>query len=155
MKLTNTGKRARFAAAAALMGLVACSSNKPQDADTKPQLAIQTAPAEARTVSSELVIPASVQPDPRSVVHVFSQVSGRVLSLRFKPGDAVHAGETVALIQSSDAAAARTDFEKAKAQVQRSESALRRATLLYQHAAIAQKDLKAPNAQPPPDATHP
>src|SRR5258708_4016016 len=136
-----------LAAASAIAALTACSSSKPPDADPKTQLAIQTATAEARTVSSELVIPASVQPDPRSVVHVFSQVSGRVISIRFKPGDAVHAGETVALIQSSDAAAARTDFEKAKAQAQRSGSALRRATLLYQHEAIAQKDLEDAKAQ--------
>ncbi len=138
---------AALAVAAAMIALTACSSSTPQDTDTKAQPAVQTASAEARTVSSELVIPASVQPDPRSVVHVFSQVSGRVISLRFKPGDAVRAGETVALIQSSDAAAARTDFEKAKAQVQRSDSALRRATLLYQHEAIAQKDLEDARAQ--------
>ena len=131
----------------ALLAMAACSSSKPPAAEAKAELAIQTARAEARTVSPELAIPASVQPDPRNVVHVFSQISGRVVSLRFKPGDAVRSGETVAIIQSSDAASARSDFEKAKAQVQHSESALRRATLLYQHEAIAQKDLEDASAQ--------
>jgi cobalt-zinc-cadmium efflux system membrane fusion protein len=131
----------------ALLAMAACSSGKQPAPEAKAELAIQTTQAEARTVSSELAIPASVQPDPRSVVHVFSQISGRVVSLRFKPGDAVRSGETVAIIQSSDAASARSDFEKAKAQAQHSESALRRATLLYQHEAIAQRDLEDATAQ--------
>jgi membrane fusion protein, heavy metal efflux system len=142
--------KARFAVLLtlpALLAMAACSSGKQQATETKPALAIQTTRVEQRTVSPELAIPASVQPDSRSVVHVFSQVSGRVVSLRFKPGDTVRSGEPVAIIQSSDAASARSDFEKAKAQAQHSESALRRATLLYQHDAIAQKDLEDASAQ--------
>jgi len=132
----------------AMLWLAGCNGKKPEATGNQPpDRAIQTARVESRIVSSELTVPASVQPDPRQVVHVFSQVSGRLTSLRFKPGDAVQAGETVATIQSSDVAGARGDFEKASAQAQHSTNALNRATALYQHGAIAQKDLEDVKAQ--------
>ena len=99
------------------------------------------------TVSPELAIPASVQPDPARVVHLFAPVSGRLVALRVRVGDQVGAGAPVAVVQSSDAASARSDYAKAKVQADRSQSALRRANLLYDHHAIAEKDLEDSRAQ--------
>jgi membrane fusion protein, heavy metal efflux system len=131
----------------ATLGLAACGS-KPEAAENeRPRKTIQTAPVEFRSVSTELVIPASVQPDPARVVHVFAPVSGRLLELRVKPGDAVRAAQTVAVVQSSDVSSARSDYEKAKAQSERSQSALRRAKLLFEHEVIAEKDLEDAKAQ--------
>lgn len=134
--------------------LAGCSGKKPEAAESEaPQKAIQTAPVEFRTVSTELAIPATIQPDPARVVHVFAPVSGRLLELRVKPGDAVSAGQAVAVVQSSDVASARSDYQKAKAQAEHSQSALRRATVLFQHEAIAQKDMEDASAQAALDAS--
>lgn len=138
----------------AILGLAACSGKKPEAAEADPSpKTIQTVPVEFRTVSSELIIPASVQPDPARVVHVFAPVSGRLLELRVRPGDAVRAGQPVAVVQSSDASSARSDYEKAKAQSHRSETALNRVTLLFQHGAVAQKELEDAKAQAVSDAS--
>ncbi len=123
--------------------LAGCSSHQPENAAAQaPALAIQTARVEAKTVSSEMTIPASIQPDPSRVVHVFAPVSGRLIELRARPGDSIRNGQPLAVIQSSDAAGALSDYQKAKAAAEHSGSALSRASLLYQHEVIAQKDLE-------------
>jgi len=94
-----------------------------------------------------MAIPASIQPDPSRVVHVFAPVSGRLVALRVRPGDVVRSGQSLAVIQSSDAAGALSDYQKAKAAAEHSGSALRRASLLYQHEVIAEKDLEDAKAQ--------
>jgi cobalt-zinc-cadmium efflux system membrane fusion protein len=138
----------------ALLGLVGCSGQKPEAAETAhPMKTVQTAPVEFRTVVSELAIPGSVQPDPARVVHVFAPVSGRLLELRVKPGDTVAAGQPVAAVQSSDVSSARSDYEKAKAQAHRSQGALSRVTLLFQHGAAPEKDLEDAKAQAAQDAS--
>jgi membrane fusion protein, heavy metal efflux system len=138
----------------ALLGMAACGGNKPQAAPGERMAkTMQTAPVEFRTVSTELAIPASVQPDPVRVVHVFAPVSGRLVELRVKPGDSVRAGQAVAVVASSDVSSARSDYEKAKAQAQRSESALNRVTLLFQHGAVAAKELEDAKAQAASDAS--
>jgi cobalt-zinc-cadmium efflux system membrane fusion protein len=137
-----------------LVGLVACSGQKPEAAETEhPLKTVQTVPVEFRTVTSELIIPASVQPDPARVVHVFAPVSGRLIELRVKPGDTVIAGQAVAAVQSSDVSSARSDYEKAKAQAHRSQSALSRETLLFQHGAAPEKDLEDAKAQAAQDTS--
>jgi cobalt-zinc-cadmium efflux system membrane fusion protein len=50
---------------------------------------------------------------------VSSAVSGRVLSLRAQPGDAVKAGDTLLVLDSPDYAAAVSDVRKAEAEQQR------------------------------------
>lgn len=107
----------------------------------------QTAPVQFRTVAADLMLSASVQPDPARIVHIFAPVSGRLIALQVKAGDTVHSGDSVAIIQSSDAASARSDYEKAKAQSERSEAALRRASLLYEHHVVAAKDVEEVTAQ--------
>jgi cobalt-zinc-cadmium efflux system membrane fusion protein len=138
----------------ALLALTGCSSDKPQAASSdRATRIVQTAPVVFRTVSTELTIPATIQPVPERVVHVFAPVSGRLVELRVKPGDNVRAGQAVAVVASSDAASARSDYEKARAQSQRSQSALNRVTLLYQHGAVAVKDLEDAKAQAASDAS--
>ena len=128
--------------------LCGCGSDAPAKPAAPPeQRAVQTAPVQFRNVASELAIPASVQPDPTRVVHVFAPVSGRLVSLEVHAGDAVKAGQAVAMVQSSDAASARSDYDKAKVQAEHSQSVFRRAEVLYQHEVIAAKDLEDAKAQ--------
>jgi len=56
-------------------------------------------------------------------------------------------------VQSSDAASARNDYQKAKAQAERSGAALRRVTLLYEHEVAAAKDLEDAKAQAASDSS--
>ena len=128
--------------------LAGCSAEQgmPPDPDAgRP--AIQTSPVEFRTVSAELTLPATIQPDPARVVHVFAPVSGRLVALKVKAGDQVRAGQPVAVVQSSDVASAASDYAKAKAQADRSSAALRRITLLYEHEVASAKDFEDAKAQ--------
>jgi len=128
--------------------LAGCSAEKvaAPDPDTS-RPAFETAPVEFRSVSAELTLPATIQPDPASVIHVFAPVSGRLVALKVKAGDQVHAGQPVAVVQSSDVASAASDYAKAKAQADRSGAAFRRVTLLYEHEVASAKDLEDAKAQ--------
>lgn len=119
------------------------------DAPDKPQAnpTVKTATVEFNKVATQFTIPASVQADPARVIHVFAPVSGKLVALNVKAGDQVRAGQPVAILQSSDAASAHSDYEKAKAQAERSQSAVRRVSLLYQHEVVAARDFEDAKAQ--------
>ena len=107
--------------------------------------ATQKAPIEVMTVhpqpvTDRLVLSARVVPDPTRVVHIYSQITGRLVELYVRPGQEVTKGQTIGLIQSSDIATARGDYDKAKIEVARSDRQLDRAKLLLQHEVIAQRD---------------
>lgn len=102
---------------------------------------IRTELAKAENVPDVLDLAAKVQADPAKVVHVFPPAGGRVIEVLVRPGDHVRSGQTLAILQSSDVAQARSDYNKAEIEQQRSDNALKRATLLYEHHAIAEKDL--------------
>ena len=81
-----------------------------------------------------------VQADPTKVFRIFPPASGRILELEVKPGDRVQRGQTLAVIESSDAATARSDFAKANVEAQRAASAADREKMLFEHGAAAEKD---------------
>ena len=108
---------------------------------------VQLATVTVQTVQDEVSIPAKVQTDPERVVHIYSPVSGRLVSLRVRPGDPVKQGQIVAIIQSSDAASARADYDKARIEAARTEQAEKRAQLLLEHEAMSQKDYEDIRAQ--------
>jgi cobalt-zinc-cadmium efflux system membrane fusion protein len=87
-----------------------------------------------------LVLAARVEPDPTRVVHVYSQITGRLLELYVRPGQEVTKGQTIGLIQSSEIAEARADYDKARFEAARSDRQLDRAKLLLQHEVMAQRD---------------
>src|SRR5258708_11361655 len=75
-----------------------------------------------QSIPETLDLAAKVQADPTRVFRIFPPISGRILELKVKPGDRVERGETIAALDSSDAATARSDFAKAKAEAQRAAS---------------------------------
>jgi cobalt-zinc-cadmium efflux system membrane fusion protein len=83
-----------------------------------------------------------VEADPDKVVHIFAPLSGRLLNMTLVPGQEVHKGQTVAVLQSGDVAQARSDFEKAKIEVIRADHALERGKLLASHEVLSQADLQ-------------
>jgi cobalt-zinc-cadmium efflux system membrane fusion protein len=73
---------------------------------------------------------------------VFSAVGGPVQELRAEPGQAVKAGQTLLTVRSPDYSAARSAYMKAVSASELSEKSFQRATDLYAHHAIAEKDLQ-------------
>jgi cobalt-zinc-cadmium efflux system membrane fusion protein len=128
--------------ALAALPLTACKSSAPPPAEaTQPAYAgIETTIAHAQQSTDYLDIPARVSADPSHVVRIFPPASGRMLGLRVLPGQEVTKGDTIATLQSSDIAAARADFEKAKIEVLRADRALTRGKLLLQHEVLSQSD---------------
>lgn len=112
----------------------AVSEKQPQD---KPIRFVQ---ASEQSLPETLDLAAKVQADPTKVFRIFPPISGRILELKVKPGDPVQRGEALAVLDSSDAATARSDFAKAKVEAQRAANAADREKTLFEHGAAAEKD---------------
>jgi cobalt-zinc-cadmium efflux system membrane fusion protein len=108
------------------------------DSAQKPPVAVST--VHPQSVTDRLVLGAKVVPDPTRVVHIYSQITGRLVALYVRPGQEVTKGQTIGLIESSEIASARGDYDKAKIEVARSDRQLDRAKLLLQHEVMAQRD---------------
>lgn len=127
-------------AVALLLG-VGCKQNESLPATATPQQrVIETVTVEHQPAASQLVLPARVMANPTKMVHIYPLISGRVLSLSILPGQEVRKGQTIGTLQSSDAAQARSDFEKAKIEADRADLQLNRAKELLQHEVMAQRD---------------
>ncbi|WP_158750373.1 efflux RND transporter periplasmic adaptor subunit [Acidobacterium sp. S8] len=91
-------------------------------------------------VTDTLNLPARLLANPTDVVHIYPPLSGRVIALKVLPGQEVSKGQPIGTLQSSDAASARSDFEKAKIEAARADLQLQRGKELLQHEVMAQKD---------------
>ncbi|HEY6374080.1 MAG TPA: efflux RND transporter periplasmic adaptor subunit [Edaphobacter sp.] len=121
--------------------LMACKSTPPPAAENQPSnVGVETAIAHVQQSTDFLEVPARVTADPSHVVRIFPPLSGRMLGLRVLPGQVVKKGDVIAQLQSSDIAAARADFEKAKIEVLRADRALTRGKILLQHDVLSQAD---------------
>lgn len=124
-----------------------CNGNpSPPQTVTPKQKVLETTEVHHQQVSSQLVLPARVVAIPTEMVHIYPLISGRVLSLRVLPGQQVRKGEAIGTLQSSDAAQARSDFEKAKIEADRADLQLNRAKELLAHDVMAQRDYDDLNA---------
>ncbi len=118
----------------------------PESAQSK-QLRVR--PVElAELPTDEVVAPGRVAIDPNRIARVLPQVSGRVLKVLVKFGDHVEQGQPLLTIDSPDGDAAvsahlqaESTERQTKAALSKAEVDLRRATDLYEHKAIAEKDL--------------
>jgi membrane fusion protein, heavy metal efflux system len=128
-------------AALTLLAVTACRSGEapPQTATPKQQV-LETTVVHRRPMATQLVLPAHIMANPTEMVHVYPMLSGRVLSLRILPGQEVRKGQEIGTLQSSDAAQARSDFEKAKIEAGRADLQLARAKELLAHEVMAQRD---------------
>jgi cobalt-zinc-cadmium efflux system membrane fusion protein len=141
MKRQTLSKPAALVAAFVLLSPAACKRNESlPETSTPQQQVVETVTVHQQPVASQLVLPARVMANPTDMVHIYPLISGRVLSLRILPGQEVHKGQAIGTLQSSDAAQARSDFEKAKIEAARADLQLNRAKELLQHDVMAQKD---------------
>jgi cobalt-zinc-cadmium efflux system membrane fusion protein len=135
--------RRTFAAAVAspLLFLTACKHEQPPQAQAAPaQSVVETIEVHRQPVANQLLLAAHVMANPTSVVHIFPPISGRVVALKVLPGQEVIKGQELGMLQSSDAAQARSDYEKAKIEAARADLQLQRGNELLQHEVMAQRD---------------
>jgi cobalt-zinc-cadmium efflux system membrane fusion protein len=133
--------------ASALLFLTACKREQPAPVQSAPvKTVVETVTVHPQAVSNQLFLAAHVMANPTSVVRIFPPISGRVVALKVLPGQEVAKGQQLGMLQSSDAAQARSDFEKAKIETARADLQLQRGKELLQHEVMAQReydDLKA------------
>ncbi|MGB6431295.1 MAG: efflux RND transporter periplasmic adaptor subunit [Candidatus Acidiferrales bacterium] len=103
---------------------------------------IQTVKVAESPIPEYLELPAHIDPDPTLVVHVYPPATGRIIEMKVRPWDRVEKGQTLAVIESGDLARAVADYHKAQADNQVKQDELVRARDLYDHQAIAEKDLQ-------------
>jgi cobalt-zinc-cadmium efflux system membrane fusion protein len=129
------------ALAATLVFLTACKHEAPAPTQSAAaRTVIETIEVHPQAVANQLSLAAHVMANPTSVVHIFPPISGRVVELKVLPGQEVSKGQQLGMLQSSDAAQARSDFEKAKIEAARADLQLQRGKELLQHEVLAQRD---------------
>lgn len=136
-------------AASALLIFTGCEGHKAADASDTPApqyRVLDTVVAHVQPVHDGLTLPARVQANPTTVVHIYPPISGRVLALKVLPGQEVAKGQIVGMLQSTDLQQARSDYEKAKIETARADLQLNRGRDLLQHQVMAQKDFDDLNA---------
>lgn len=127
--------------ASALLLFTGCERNSSPPATATPkEQVLETTTVHRQEEADQLVLPARVMANPTDMVHIYPLISGRVLSLKILPGQEVRKGQKIGTLQSSDAAQARADYEKAKIEADRADLQLNRAKELLAHEVMAQRD---------------
>jgi membrane fusion protein, heavy metal efflux system len=119
----------------------------PPDSPQAAQLKIE--PVRMREIAvDEVIAPGRIGIDPNRSSRLLLPVAGRVVAVLAKVGDAVEQGQPVLSVDSPDSDAAIAASSQAEAAERQAEAALRKAdadlartTDLYEHRAVAQKDL--------------
>lgn len=107
----------------------------------KPEL-FPLVTAEEFIAVPELKATGAVNPDVSRAVPVISLASGRVLEIKARLGDTVTKGQLMMRVQSADISQAFSDYQQAVADLTLARAQLDRQKILYEHGAIAQKDLE-------------
>ena len=128
--------------AAAAGSTLACSSPDPKTAEAANSAAqvVKTEVVQLQPVRDDLAIPAKVEADPARVVHIFPPAGGRLIRVAVRPGDQVRKGQTLAVLESSDVAQARSDYQKALSEVERTGKAFDRAKMLFDHKVLSERE---------------
>jgi cobalt-zinc-cadmium efflux system membrane fusion protein len=123
-----------------------------QFAPDSPQLSrIQTRAADVERVPiGEVVAPGRVEVNPNRVSRIAPPVAGRIRSVLVGLGDPVKEGQPIVVIESSEIPALQSAFRHAEATITQTQAVLARAEAdlqrvrdLYEHRAIAQKEVLA------------
>ncbi len=108
---------------------------------------IATAPVQSARVADYLEIAGRIEADPTRLVRVYPPVSGRFVAIQVRPSDRVRQGQVLAILASSDVAAARASYRQAQADAQVRHQGLERSRLLYDHEVIALRDYQQAQAE--------
>jgi cobalt-zinc-cadmium efflux system membrane fusion protein len=102
----------------------------------------QLTQAAEHTATPQLKVTGTVNPDISRAVPVISIATGRVVEINARLGDTVKKGQLLLKVQSADIAGAFSDYRKAVADEQLSQTQLERAKILYDRGAISLNDLQ-------------
>ena len=103
---------------------------------------ITTVKPEYRTRLSALETSGKVTFNEEALVRINATVTGRVLEVLARPGDVVEPGHRLLVLDSPDLGAAKADYAKAVADVERAEAALKLSRELFEVKAIAAKEIR-------------
>ncbi len=166
--MTKTGARAVLSALIPLM-LLACGggekkadepagmegmekgeAGKPADKDAVTLSAQQIADAGIEVgrptiggIAGAIELPALIQGDPQGVQVVSATIGGRLVALNRNLGQSVGRGETLAIIESREAASLNAEVEAARARSALAQSNLRREQRLFAERVSPEQDLVA------------
>lgn len=101
---------------------------------------IKTAGLSEEEVSEQLTVTATIRPNQDRIVHVAPRVPGRVVKVQVNLGDAVRAGQTLAVLDSLEVGEAHSAYLQAKTAQALAEADFDRAETLHGEQIIAQKD---------------
>ena len=107
---------------------------------------IRTTGVQAGSLASEIIAQATVTAPPEGEAVLTARADGTVVRITKRLGDPVRAGETVALLDSRDAASFSADLNSAEARVQAARSAFARERRLFEAKITARQDLEAAQA---------
>lgn len=143
--------------ALAVISLLTACSRKQEDAaaselpETKSAPVVRVAPVRTTALpDEEFIAPAHVETNPNRVTHVVLPLPGRIVSVLVRMGDAVKEGQPLLEIESPDAEEAESAYLQAEAAlnhdnavVSKAQADLDRLSDLFQHGAVARKDVLA------------
>ncbi len=96
-----------------------------------------------RSGGGALTLPATIEGDPQGMQVVSAAIGGRVVSLTRNLGQSVGRGQTLAIIESREAATLNAEIEAARARLALAESNLRREQRLFDQRVSPEQDLIA------------
>ena len=137
----------------AVLALLAACSRGPDDAgaNAKPEPVTPTAAPNVSVVvtnpkyqerATTLETSGKAQFNEEALARVHAPVTGRVLEVLARPGEVVEAGHQLVVIDSPDLGAAKSDYAKAVADVDRAEAALRLKRELFEVKAVPEKEVR-------------
>jgi len=95
-----------------------------------------------QAIATQVVLPAIVEADPAKLVRVLPPITGRIISLKKRLGDAVKAGEALFDVESGELANALSDATKADAALVLARQNLNRQRELEATSIAAERDLE-------------
>ncbi|MFA7604490.1 MAG: efflux RND transporter periplasmic adaptor subunit [Novosphingobium sp.] len=96
-----------------------------------------------RSGGGALTLPATIEGDPQGMQVVSAAIGGRVVSLTRNLGQSVGRGQTLAIIESREAASLNAEIEAARARLALAETNLRREQRLFNERVSPEQDLIA------------
>jgi cobalt-zinc-cadmium efflux system membrane fusion protein len=106
---------------------------------------IEVQPLQVRDVDDTILTAGTITLDDQRTGHVFSPVTGRVVSIVAGLGQRVHKGEPLAVIESPDIGNAVSDMHKAEADLIAAEHDVKRKKALFEQKAGTAADLESSN----------
>ncbi len=116
-------------------------------AENLASIGIKTERVAAGSLGSEILAQATATAPPQGRSSLTARADGAITRIYKRLGDAVGAGETVALLESREAAAIMAERASAAARAQATTSALNRERRLFEEKITARQDLEAAQAE--------